>query len=82
MLLLLLLLVLLGSEAEGEEGQCGAGGGGTVRFWRVDVTREEDLDALVEGRFDVVLMNMAIMDVAPLEPLARALPRLLADGGV
>lgn len=57
---------------------------GKIAFRKVDVTSEADLDALVaeEAPFDVVLMNMAIMDVATLEPLARALPRLLADGGV
>ncbi len=32
--------------------------------------------------FDVVLMNMAIMDIATLEPLAAALPKLLAKDGV
>jgi hypothetical protein len=51
----------------------------------VDVTSEADLGGLVneEGGFDVVLMNMALMDVADLEPLARALAGgLLAEGGV
>lgn len=58
-----------------------------IRFRKVDVTSGEDLGALVEeeahGGFDVVLMNMAIMDVADLEPLAKALKGgLLARGGV
>ncbi|EDN04430.1 predicted protein [Histoplasma mississippiense (nom. inval.)] len=30
-----------------------------------------------EGPFDIVVMNMAIMDIATLEPLAAALPKLL-----
>lgn len=32
--------------------------------------------------FDIIFMNMAIMDVATLEPLARNLPNLLAKDGV
>lgn len=55
-----------------------------IRWRRVDVTSESDLAALArdEGRFDVVLINMAIMDIADLEPLAAALRFLLADNGV
>ncbi|KAL2145609.1 hypothetical protein VTI28DRAFT_6667 [Corynascus sepedonium] len=55
-----------------------------IRWRRVDVTSERDLAALVldEGRFEVILMNMAIMDVADLKPLANALRGLLAEGGV
>jgi len=34
------------------------------------------------GGFDIVLMNMAIMDVATLDPLADALPKLLGKDGV
>lgn len=73
-------------EGQGE-GQGGGGeeGAGRMRFRKVDVTSEADLGWLVEeeGGFDVVVMNMAVMDVADLEPLARALARgLVADGGV
>lgn len=66
-----------GSERVGEKGQ-------GIRFRLVDVTSEEQLNKLVEeeGRFDVILINMAMMDIATLEPLARAVPRLLAEGGV
>jgi 2-polyprenyl-3-methyl-5-hydroxy-6-metoxy-1,4-benzoquinol methylase len=58
-----------------------------IMFRKVDVTREKNLGGLVEeeahGGFDVVLMNMAIMDVADLEPLAKALKGgLLAQDGV
>lgn len=60
--------------------------GASVTFRVVDVTSERDLQGLLAGdkeeRFDVVLMNMAIMDVATLEPLAKALPGLLAKDGV
>ncbi len=34
------------------------------------------------GVFDVVLINMAVMDIATIEPLAEALPRLLKQDGV
>jgi len=34
------------------------------------------------GGFDIVLTNMAIMDIATLEPLANALPGLLAKDGM
>jgi hypothetical protein len=69
----------VGSESEG-----GGEGEGGRRVLKVDVTSERDLDGLVEeeGRFDVVLMNMAMMDVATLEPLARTLRNLLAVDGV
>ncbi len=33
-------------------------------------------------KFDVVLMNMAIMDIADIAPLASALPALLTRDGV
>ncbi|KAK3899267.1 ribosomal protein L11 methyltransferase [Staphylotrichum tortipilum] len=55
-----------------------------VRFRRVDVTDEGEVGRLVaeEGRFGVVLMNMAVMDVAEVEMLARGLKGLLEEGGV
>ncbi len=34
------------------------------------------------GAFDVVVINMAIMDIPTLEPLAAALPRLLKKDGM
>ncbi|KAH0491140.1 hypothetical protein TgHK011_002582 [Trichoderma gracile] len=60
---------------------------GKVSFRKLDVTEEGDFVPLVEkaaeiGGFDIVLMNMAIMDVATLEPLAEALPQLLKKDGV
>lgn len=72
-----------GYEAEDAKGEREGG----IMFRRVDVTNEEDMRGLVEeeakGGFDVVLMNMAIMDVADLGSLARALRGgLLAPGGV
>ncbi|KAK3386036.1 S-adenosyl-L-methionine-dependent methyltransferase [Podospora didyma] len=52
---------------------------------KLDVTQAADFDALLlrnEPPFDVVLINMAIMDIATLDPLVRALPKLLAKDGV
>jgi predicted O-methyltransferase YrrM len=65
-------------EEEGERG------GVSMRWRRVDVTSKEDLDTLVkeEGRFDIILINMALMDVADLQPLAKAVSNLLALNGV
>ncbi|KAJ4390307.1 hypothetical protein N0V85_007357 [Neurospora sp. IMI 360204] len=57
-----------------------------VVFFKLDVTRTEDFELLIdhyfEEKFDIVLMNMAIMDVSTLEPLAQALPKLLKPNGV
>ncbi|PNP59290.1 hypothetical protein THARTR1_01036 [Trichoderma harzianum] len=60
---------------------------GKISFSKLDVTNANDFEPLVEkavelGGFDVILMNMAIMDVATLDPLADALPRLLKKDGV
>ncbi len=64
----------------------GEGSDAGIRFRQVDVTNREDLRKLreEEGRFGVVLMNMAAMDVAELGALAEALGRgeLLAEGGM
>ncbi|AEO61384.1 hypothetical protein MYCTH_2311484, partial [Thermothelomyces thermophilus ATCC 42464] len=55
-----------------------------IRWRRVDVTSKSDLTALArdESPFEIVLMNMAIMDVADLEPLAGVLRDLLVENGV
>ncbi|KAH8123567.1 hypothetical protein FP744_10005897 [Trichoderma asperellum] len=60
---------------------------GKISFQKLDVTDANDFVPLVEkaaeiGGFDIVLMNMAIMDVATLDPLADALPKLLGKDGV
>jgi 2-polyprenyl-3-methyl-5-hydroxy-6-metoxy-1,4-benzoquinol methylase len=64
----------------------GGEGGGEVEFARLDVTEgaewEAFLDRLAGERFDVVLCNMAVMDISTLEPMAAALPRLMKDDGV
>jgi 2-polyprenyl-3-methyl-5-hydroxy-6-metoxy-1,4-benzoquinol methylase len=47
----------------------------------VDATDEEALLALGEGRFDAAVSTMVLMDMPTLEPLARALVRLLKPNG-
>ena len=47
----------------------------------VDATDEAALVALGEGQFDSVVSNMALMDMAEIEPLMRAAVRLLRPGG-
>ncbi|KAK1773796.1 S-adenosyl-L-methionine-dependent methyltransferase [Copromyces sp. CBS 386.78] len=62
-----------------------------IVFSTLDVTKKVDFDHLAatvefhwEGhsKFDIVLMNMAIMDVSTLEPLVETLPRILKPNGV
>ncbi|KAM7191623.1 S-adenosyl-L-methionine-dependent methyltransferase [Naviculisporaceae sp. PSN 640] len=68
--------------------ESGEFGKGKIKFRRLDITRDEDFEALlVESGggftgYDVILINMAIMDIATLDPLARALPKLLSKDGV
>jgi len=47
----------------------------------VDATDERALLDLGEERFDAVLCNMALMDMADIEPLFWAVPRLLTSHG-
>ncbi|KJR81308.1 uncharacterized protein SPSK_01204 [Sporothrix schenckii 1099-18] len=58
-----------------------------IRFEKLDATQPDDFKPFYASPptnkpFDVILMNMAIMDVPTLEPLAAALPHMLAVGGV
>ncbi|KAK8094666.1 hypothetical protein PG997_001351 [Apiospora hydei] len=57
-----------------------------TRYRQVDVTDAAAFDELLAGEpdgvgFDAVLLNMAIMDIADLKPLAKALPKLLKPDG-
>jgi SAM-dependent methyltransferase len=52
-----------------------------VEFRRIDATNEAELLSLGERRFDAVVSNMALMDMPTIEPLFRALSRLLKVGG-
>ncbi|KAH8199458.1 hypothetical protein TruAng_006396 [Truncatella angustata] len=58
-----------------------------IEYEQLDVTSPTAFEKLLEdphtaGAFDIVLINMAIMDIANIEPLAEALPRLLKPDGV
>lgn len=56
-------------------------GPGRVDLRVVDASDEAALRALGSREFDVVVCNMALMDMPEIEPLARALPELLGPGG-
>jgi 2-polyprenyl-3-methyl-5-hydroxy-6-metoxy-1,4-benzoquinol methylase len=55
--------------------------GDRIEYRLVDATDEAQLLALGEGRFDAVVCNMAMMDMAAIEPMLRAVPRLLTPVG-
>jgi 2-polyprenyl-3-methyl-5-hydroxy-6-metoxy-1,4-benzoquinol methylase len=52
-----------------------------IEFRLLDATDAEGLRALGKHRFDAVVTNMALMDIADLRPIASALPHLLKKGG-
>ena len=54
---------------------------GRIDYRVLDGTDEAALLALGEGRFDAALCNMALFDMAEIEPLFHALARLLRPGG-
>jgi 2-polyprenyl-3-methyl-5-hydroxy-6-metoxy-1,4-benzoquinol methylase len=53
----------------------------SIDYRVLDATDEAALLALGEDRFDAVLCNMALFDMAHIEPLMRALARLLRKEG-
>jgi ubiquinone/menaquinone biosynthesis C-methylase UbiE len=55
--------------------------GGGVEYRRVDATDGAALRSLGDRAFDAVVCNQAIMDMTDIEPMASALPTLLAPGG-
>jgi 2-polyprenyl-3-methyl-5-hydroxy-6-metoxy-1,4-benzoquinol methylase len=52
-----------------------------IKYLVLDATDEAALLALGEGQFDAAICNMALFDMAEIEPLMRALARLLRPGG-
>jgi SAM-dependent methyltransferase len=52
-----------------------------IGYHVVDATDESALISLGEARFDAVVCNMALMDIADIQPLFRAVRRLLKLGG-
>lgn len=55
--------------------------GDHIEYRLVDAADPGALLALGDRAFDAVVANMALMDMADIEPLAGALPRLLAPSG-
>jgi 2-polyprenyl-3-methyl-5-hydroxy-6-metoxy-1,4-benzoquinol methylase len=53
----------------------------SIQYQVLDATNEAALLALGERQFDAALCNMALFDMAEIEPLMRALARLLRPGG-
>ncbi len=58
-----------------------AGYGDAVEYLVADATDEEQMLALGEERFDAAVCNMALMDMPTIDPLMRALRRLLRPKG-
>ncbi|RYP21551.1 hypothetical protein DL765_002187 [Monosporascus sp. GIB2] len=61
--------------------------GDNISYRQLDVTDIAAFEALerdpvAAGGFDIILINMAIMDIATLEPMAESLPKLLKKDGV
>ena len=52
-----------------------------IDYILADATDEEQLLALGEGRFEAIVCNMAIQDMTTIEPLFRAVARLLKPEG-
>ena len=52
-----------------------------IEYRLVDATDEAQLLTLGRERFDAAVCTMALMDMAVIEPLAQALPRLLKPSG-
>jgi len=64
-----------------EQARARGDGGGAIEYFVVDATDENDLRALGRRRFDGAICNMAIMDMAAVDPLMFALPKLLKPRG-
>jgi 2-polyprenyl-3-methyl-5-hydroxy-6-metoxy-1,4-benzoquinol methylase len=52
-----------------------------ITYSVMDATDEEQLLSLGEAKFDAAISNMALFDMANIEPLFRTLPKLLKPGG-
>lgn len=53
-----------------------------ISYYVLDATEPGDLEALAHLRFDSALCNMALFDIASVEPLFRILSRVIKPGGV
>ncbi|QBD80742.1 methyltransferase domain-containing protein [Ktedonosporobacter rubrisoli] len=52
-----------------------------IEYQSLDATNEEQIVALGKGRFDAAVCNMAIMDMAEIEPLMRGIRQVVKPGG-
>jgi SAM-dependent methyltransferase len=52
-----------------------------IEYHLIDLTREDRLAALGSGEFDAAVCNMALMDIACITPLLRAVRRTLRPAG-
>lgn len=52
-----------------------------ITYYTIDATDESALLVLGQHKFDSALCNMALFDMADLDPLFRTLPKLLKPGG-
>jgi len=52
-----------------------------IEFQLVDATSEEQISALGRERFDAAVCNMAIMDMAGIDPLMRGIRQVVKPGG-
>jgi len=52
-----------------------------IDYHVIDATDEEAMVALGEGQFDAITCTMTLMDVPTIEPIFRAVKRLLMDNG-
>ena len=54
---------------------------GAITYGVIDATSEQELMSLAGEPFDAAVCQMALFDIADIEPLMRTLPRLLRPGG-
>src|SRR5947209_11744541 len=52
-----------------------------IEYRLLDATREEQIVALGERRFDAAVCNMALMDMAEIDPLMRGIRQVVKPGG-
>jgi 2-polyprenyl-3-methyl-5-hydroxy-6-metoxy-1,4-benzoquinol methylase len=55
--------------------------GKEIDYRIIDVTNHESLMDIGNGEFDAALCNMALMDIADIDPLIKALAKMLRTGG-
>jgi 2-polyprenyl-3-methyl-5-hydroxy-6-metoxy-1,4-benzoquinol methylase len=54
----------------------------SISYYVLDATEPADLESLSNFQFDSVLCNMALFDIANVEPFFRILPRIIKPGGL